>query len=269
MSQHDERVQRFEGNVMRVNSFLIEGPTGIVIVDGQLTVSDATSLRDVAEGYNKPIAAMVLTHGHPDHYAGAAVVLDGLDTPIIATPGVDRVIRRDDTLKERVVGPMMGDEWPTRRRFPDQLVEPGSTIELAGVALTVRDLGPSESDHDSMWMLDDRTLFPGDVAYNRMHAYLADGNFTEWLATLDRLEAEIDHDADLHLGHGEPADRAALARQRNYIEAFVETVESQRDSTPEERRDRVVARMRELVPNEDLLFLMELSIAPVLTALES
>jgi glyoxylase-like metal-dependent hydrolase (beta-lactamase superfamily II) len=267
MSKHEARVQRFEGNVMRVNSFLLEGPTGIVIVDGQLTVSDAASLRQAAEGYDKPIAAMILTHGHPDHYAGAAIVLEGLDTPIVATPGVDRVIRRDDELKESVVGPMMGDEWPAHRRFPDQLFEPGSTIELAGVALTVRDLGPGESDHDSMWMLDDRTLFPGDIAYNRMHAYLADGNYTEWLATLGRLEAELDHDADLYLGHGEPTDRAALAKQRSYIEAFVETVASQRDATPEERRDKVVARMQELVPNEDLLFLMELSIAPVLAAL--
>jgi hypothetical protein len=102
-----------------------------------------------------------------------------------------------------------------------------------------------------------------------MHAYLADGNYTEWLGALDRLEAELDDDADLHLGHGEPTNRAALARQRAYIEAFVDTVESQRDATPEERRNKVVARMQELVPNEDLLFLMELSIAPVLAALES
>jgi glyoxylase-like metal-dependent hydrolase (beta-lactamase superfamily II) len=267
VSTHDNRIQRFEGTAMQVNSFLIEGPTGVVVVDAQLTVSDATALRKVAESYEKPVAGLVLTHGHPDHYAGAATLLDGLDTPIIATSAVDAVIRRDDATKEAVVGPMMGSDWPTTRRFPDELIEPGATVDLGGLSLTVRDTGPGESDNDSIWSLDERTLFPGDIAYNQMHAYLADGRYEAWLATLNRLESELDQTVRLYVGHGDPTDRTALARQRAYVEAFVQAVESQRNATPDDRRRHVVATMHELLPTENLRFLMELSIEPVLATL--
>jgi hypothetical protein len=31
---------------------------------------------------------------------------------VIAAAGVDAVIRRDDALKEQILRPMFGDEWP-------------------------------------------------------------------------------------------------------------------------------------------------------------
>jgi glyoxylase-like metal-dependent hydrolase (beta-lactamase superfamily II) len=79
------RIERVEGTLMSVNSYVIEGPEGLIIVDGQLTVSDARAVRAIVDGFGRPVAAMVITHGHPDHYAGAATVLAGLDAPIIAT----------------------------------------------------------------------------------------------------------------------------------------------------------------------------------------
>ena len=102
--------------------------------------------------------------------------------PVIATAGVDTVIRRDDALKEQILRPMFGDEWPLERTFPTRTVPDGETIDLGGAGFTVLDLGPSESPHDSIWLLGDdrRTVFAGDQAYDRMHAYLADGFHEEW-----------------------------------------------------------------------------------------
>jgi hypothetical protein len=71
-------VMRIEGSVMAVNSYVVEGPGGLVIVDGQLTVSDAGAVRRAA----------------------------------------DR---------------LMGDEWPSRRRFVDEIVEPSAAVGLAGL----------------------------------------------------------------------------------------------------------------------------------------
>lgn len=263
------RIDRLEGSVMAVNTYILEGPDGLVVVDGQLTVSDADTVRTVLESIDKPVAGMILTHGHPDHYAGAGRMLDGFDVPIVATSGVDGVIRRDDAAKDAIVGPMMGDEWPQSRRFPDEIVETGATVRLGGVELTVRDVGPGESHDDTLWTLDDDIVFAGDVAYNGMHAYLADGRFAEWLDLLTALEGEFEDDVKLYVGHGAPTDRSALGRQRVYVEAFVEAVDENRNRNEQQRHDAVVARMCEIVPNDRLLFLMELSIEPVLAALES
>lgn len=74
------------------------------------------------------------------------------DLPVIAAAGVDAVIRRDDALKEQILRPMFGDEWPQQRMFPNRAVSDGETLEFGGASFTVIDLGPSESPHDSIWL---------------------------------------------------------------------------------------------------------------------
>lgn len=252
---------------MTVNSAVVEGPEGLVVVDGQLTVSDARLVRKVIDELDRPVAGLLLTHPHPDHYAGAATILDGLEAPIIATEAVAEVIQRDDDLKNEIVGPMMGEEWPTHRRLPDELVASGQSIALAGLTFDVTDLGPAESHADALWALGDH-LFIGDVVYNDMHAYLADARHVEWLRLLERLEAEIAADAVLHVGHGPSVTRSALETQRRYVEAFVGAVDSTRSLAPDDRHGAVVQTMAEQVSTDALQFLMELSIEPVLAAMK-
>jgi hypothetical protein len=60
--------------------------------------------------------------------------------------------------------------------------------------LRVRSLGPGESFADTIWELDDGTVFAGDIAYNGMHAFLADGQWQRWLDATDRLERELPDD---------------------------------------------------------------------------
>lgn len=258
-------IERVEGDLMAVNSYLVHGPTGVVVVDGQLTVSDAGKVRAAVAAAGRPLAGVIITHPHPDHYAGAALIAG--DAAIVATPQVDAVIRRDDEAKSAIVSSMMGVEWPTERRFPDRLVDPEDTVELAGLSLRVQASGPGESDADSMWWLDDRTVFAGDIAYNQMHAYLYDANYASWLTALAALEKQLGDDVTLYLGHGEPADRSVLDSQRRYIETFLAAVTAHAGDEPQARHDGVVERMRTVVPDERLLFLMELSIEPVHIAL--
>jgi glyoxylase-like metal-dependent hydrolase (beta-lactamase superfamily II) len=164
---------------------------------------------------------------------------------------------------------MFGDEWPARRTFPNQTVADGQTLRFGDVELTVLDLGPSESPHDSPWLLGDdgRTVFLGDQIYDHMHCYLADGHYAQWLANLERLRRELPHDAVLHLGHGGPVAPARLAWQAGYIETFVDAVAGADWSAPAAAHAAVVARVKEYLPDDRLRFLMELSIAPVATQL--
>lgn len=246
---------------MAVNSYLVHGTDGVVVVDGQLLVSDATALRERIAAIGRPVAALVVTHPHPDHYAGAASAVDQT-VPIYATRAVDAVIRRDDAEKDAIVGPMMGAEWPTERRFPDRLVDDGTKVELAGLEFTVGDFGPGESYADSVWKLGD-DWFIGDVICNDAHAYLADGQYARWLASLDGLMDRTDAGTRLLVGHGEPTDRTSIAAQRTYIQTFVDAVAGAVDLDPEARKAAVLAAMSGVVGDERLQFLMELSIEPV------
>ncbi|HET6953102.1 MAG TPA: MBL fold metallo-hydrolase [Acidimicrobiales bacterium] len=253
---------------MPVNSYLIHGPDGVVIVDGMLTVSDATSVRQAVATGGGAIAGVVVTHPHPDHYAGLGHLVGRDDLPVIATRAVDAIIRRDDEVKNAIVGPMMGAEWPATRPFPNQVVEDGAQITLGGLTLTAEELGPGESDLDTLWWLDAKTVFAGDVVYNGMHAYLADGRWADWLETLQRLEARLPDDVTLYIGHGAPGGKELLAGQRRYIETFVAAVDEHADALLNGADHApVVSAMTSVVPSDDLLFLMELSIEPVLAAL--
>ena len=263
----NHRIERIEGHGMPVNSFLVHGPDGLVIVDGMLTVSDAALVRQSIDDSGHPLAGVVVTHPHPDHYAGLAHLVGPDDIPIVATAAVDEIIRRDDQLKDEIVGAMMGDEWPATRVFPNQTVADGEEVGLGGLTISVRELGPGESHVDSTWQLDANIVFAGDIAYNGTHAYLADGHWQEWLATLSRLEAELPDDVTLHVGHGPSGPKSLLSEQRRYITAFVEAVEANAEAVDHGDHRGVIEAMKALVPNDSLLFLMELSIAPVHAAL--
>jgi glyoxylase-like metal-dependent hydrolase (beta-lactamase superfamily II) len=252
-----------------VNAYLVETAGGVVAVDALLTVSDSRAMRADLERLGKPLQAVLLTHSHPDHYGGLGELVAGDDVPIVAPQGVIDTIVRDDPVKEQILRPMFGDEWAAERTFPNTPIQDGETLTFGGASFTVIDLGPSESPHDSPWILgaDERTVFLGDQIYDRKHCFLADGFYDAWLANIELLRARFPSDAVFHVGHGGPVGVDDFDWQRGYIETFLDAVQNADWSSPEQARAAVVARMTEYLPTDELKFLMELSVEPVATQL--
>jgi glyoxylase-like metal-dependent hydrolase (beta-lactamase superfamily II) len=252
-----------------VNAYLVETASGVVAVDGLLQVSAAKEMRAGLDALGKPLLAALVTHSHPDHYAGLREVVAGADVPIYAPQGVIDTITADDAIKDQIVGPFFGEEWPANRVFPNTATADGESVSFDEVTLTVIDLGPSESPHDSPWILGDeaKTVFLGDQIYDHKHCYLADGFYAAWLANIETLRTRFPEDAVFYIGHGGPVGPEMWDWQRGYIELFVETVSNADWSDPERAKATVVGRMKEYEPSDDLQFLMELSIEPIATKL--
>lgn len=248
-----------------VNAYLVETSEGVVAVDSLLTVSDSRALRRQVKALGKPLLAVLLTQSHPDHYGGLTELVADDDIPIIAPQGVHDVIRRDDPVKEEILRPMFGDEWTTSRTFPNTTIRDGESVSFCDAKFTVIDLGPSESPHDSTWLLgdDQLTVFLGDQIYDHMHCYLADGFHAEWLANIEQLRRRFPEEAVYYIGHGGPVDGRAWDWQRGYIERFVASVRAADWSNPDSARAAVIRTMTEYLPSDKLQFLMELSIDPV------
>ncbi|WP_028063821.1 MBL fold metallo-hydrolase [Solirubrobacter soli] len=260
-------VHRYRSEVANtpVNAYLIEGSDGIVGVDATLTVTGGLGVRALADALGKPLLGVVLTHAHPDHYGGLVELVAGRDVPVFATERVHEVIRRDDPVKEQILRPMIGDEWPAERAFPTDVVKDGETIELGDIALTVTDLGPSESPADSIWTLtrEPQRVFSADIAYDRTHCYLADGFYEPWLASIRRLREELAPATTLHPGHGDPSGLEVLDWQERYIETMLGAVRDADWHDPQAARASVIATMRTWLPSDQLAFLMELSVQPL------
>jgi glyoxylase-like metal-dependent hydrolase (beta-lactamase superfamily II) len=248
-----------------VNAYLVETKSGVIAVDGLLSVSAAREMRTALDRIGKPLQAALVTHSHPDHYAGLGEIVAGYDVPIVAPLGVINTIERDDPVKDVIVGPMFGEEWPAKRVFPNTPIRDGESLTFDDVTFTVIDLGPSESPHDSPWVLgdDERIVFLGDQIYDHKHCYLADGFYAEWLANIGKLRSRFPEDAVFYIGHGGPVGPEMWDWQRGYIELFLDAVSNADWSEPETAKATVVARMKQYEPSDELQFLMELSIEPV------
>ena len=275
MAQVPLSVHRFQASLFPVNAYLIESDSDVVAVDATLGMSDGRRLRARINETGKPLAGVIVTHAHPDHYGAVTALVSGSDVPVYAVGGVDDVIRRDDAEKERILRPMFGDEWATIRTFPTHRVQDGDRVSIGRATFRVVDVGPGESPHDSWWMLesDARTrVFAGDLVYNRMHAYLADGFCDQWLDNLARAKRELPADAELFVGHGDPTrGPEILDWQVGYIEAFLAAVHSGVEDglTGDELTAAVVRRMKTYLPDDNLEFLMRLSVEPTRVRLAS
>jgi glyoxylase-like metal-dependent hydrolase (beta-lactamase superfamily II) len=245
------------------NAYLVETANGVVAVDALLTETDSKALRARLLSLRKPLLGVLVTHGHPDHYNGVTNLVGSDAVPIVATAGVDRVIRENDAAKERQWKSTFGDEWPIRRTFPTRIARDGDALSFDGLSFTVHDLGPGESHSDSIWITggSSSAAFIGDVVLNRVHAYTADGHTANWLKNLERVRVLVAGATALYPGHGEPGSPEILDWQEQYLIRYrqeVAAVAGGRTSLTDEEKGFLVRRMKDALPTDKLEFLIGL-----------
>lgn len=236
----------------RTNSYWIEGPEGLILVDTQFLLSAAVEAVELAESLTgKKVVAAIVLHANPDKFNGAAVLKErGIkvltsDQVIALVPAVHEL--RHGWFYERYK-PDYPDKAPVLESFGAATTE----LELAGVRLTLHVLGPGCSEAHVVVEYK-KHVFVGDLVAGMGHAWLELGLVDEWLARLDEIAAL--EPEDVHPGRGPSGGAELLARQKAYLKTVIARVDEEmsRAETPDRgaaARDKDAALKR---VNEGLL----------------
>jgi glyoxylase-like metal-dependent hydrolase (beta-lactamase superfamily II) len=216
------------------NSVIIEGPHQVMLVDAQLTITNADRVLQEIRRTNKPLSVIYITHEHADHFLGLEVLKEAYPgVRVIATPAVaDRIAgvyqEKLDKWKR-----LLGSGATSRVVAIGQFDGPAITFE--GSRIEVFKSIQGDTDENTMlWIPGQRTLIAGDVVVNNMHLYTAetDGKArAKWLNSLKTIR-EL-HPLVVVPGHsrlGAPLDAStAVDFTENYLLAFEEELTKARD----------------------------------------
>lgn len=205
---------------------LTVGPAALVAIDpGIDDPAHIDAFMRIAHESNASYVAILVTHGHRDHYPGALALRRETRAPIYAhrsaTFGYDRPL--DDGM---------------RLTFED------ATIEVA--------YAPGHApDHLVFWLEDERALFTGDVVIGTGTVAIAPpaGDMRRYQATLERLLARYGHADVIYGGHG-----PAVCAPRRKIEEYIEhrrSREAQIIAVLAREPATITALTAELYPNVD------------------
>jgi glyoxylase-like metal-dependent hydrolase (beta-lactamase superfamily II) len=260
-----------------VNVYWLSAPRGLVLVDGLRTLSDARRALTRIQAAGQPVAAILVTHPHPDHVGGLTEFHRAYPAaPIYANSATAEFIRTDPLGFYALTHQQLGDDHPLTPVVPDHTVAAGAPLDVAGLHLETAEFGAGEAvTAVAYYQPDTGALFAGDLVGNRVTPALLEGHTCGWLTGLDQLRARFPAAKTLYPGHGAPGDPATLIdAQREYLRTFraltwptvAESSPGGREVTADERRV-IVTELDRRYPNyprvASLPNIQELNIAAV------
>jgi glyoxylase-like metal-dependent hydrolase (beta-lactamase superfamily II) len=213
-----------------VNSIILESANKLMMIDAPLLRPYSKAMRAYADQLGKPIDRILITHSHPDHWAGLEHFEDQEIYALAETK--KQIEEMGDWLlsyHQQIHGELVTD----RKVVPKHLVEAGA-LEVDGIEYNLMKIVNSEINY--MLVIDIpkyKTIIAQDLIYNKVYLFLGEKTtsgelcFDSWVSQLEHIKMG---GYDLVIpGHGEPDDASVIDRNIEYIQsekALFESAES-------------------------------------------
>jgi len=244
------------GDQFWANSVVIEGAHEVMLVDAQLTKTNAEKVLQAIKATNKPLSTIYITHEHADHFLGLQVFKRAYpDARILANSNVvDRINKVYQEKIDKWKG-LLGSDATSDVVAISKYDESFIRFERSNIEI-LKNLQGDTDANTMLWLPGQRTLIAGDVLFNDMHVYTAETDMKarkRWLDSLQRIKDL--KPAVVIPGHskvGAAVDAtSAVGFTERYLLAFEKELTSAR--TP----DDLVNAMKEQFPSADLLLAIE------------
>ena len=203
-----------------VNSTVIVGDKGVILVDpGGSDEVGAYIKKQVKTITEKPVAYVIDTHSHGDHYLGNQAFPEAV---IISSEECrDLVIQTGDQWI-KLMEDLIGRELPnTKPVLAGEVYPPKSktSVEINGVKMVIWVPLGSHTHGDLMiYLPEDKVLISGDILINGVPPTMQDGVVKNWIKVLEDIEQT---DANVFVpGHGALMNRKQVRALRASIEKF-------------------------------------------------
>src|SRR4029077_9302717 len=238
------------------NSVIIEGVHEVMLVDAQLTKTNAERVLRQIKDTHKPLSVIYITHEHADHFLGLEVFKEAY--PSVRVIAASAVLPRIHKVYQEKIDKwkqLLGSDAATHV-VP---IEPfdGDTITFETSHIEVLKHIQGDTDENTMlWIPGQGILVGGDVVFNNMHVYTAETDSQvrlKWLNWLNRIrELKPSIVIPGHSTVGAPLDAStAVDFTETYLLAFDEELTRAKDP------DGLVHAMKKRFPSAGLLLAIE------------
>ncbi len=183
------------------NTYLV-GEDALAVIDpGPDDAGHRARLIEATRG--RPVAAVIVTHAHLDHSAGARALADAVRAPLLAFGPPDA--GRSDVMQRLVAEGLAGGGEGVDTDFrPDRAIGDGDSLELCGERLEVLWTPGHFAGH--ICIAHRGALFTGDHVMDWASSIVSppDGDLSQFMASCEALLQR--RDRRFFPGHGAPVD---------------------------------------------------------------
>src|SRR5712671_612479 len=238
------------------NSIIIEGIHEVMLVDAQLTKTNAERVLQEIKATRKPLSIIYITHEHADHFLGLEVFKEAYPRArIIANSAVvdriNKVYQEKIDKWKMILGSGATSQVVAIDKFDGNFI----TFESSHIEV-LRNIQGDTDENTMLWIPGQRILIAGDVLFNDMHVYTAETDSkarAKWLNSLQKIR-ELRPSVVIpgHSKVGASLDAStAVDFTENYLLAFEEELNKAKDA------DGLINAMKERFPSADLLLAIE------------
>jgi glyoxylase-like metal-dependent hydrolase (beta-lactamase superfamily II) len=246
LAHADKRVGTYVSSAwgFETNSYWIEGPDGLIVIDTQFLLSAAEEVVDLAErATGKKVVMAIVLHANPDKFNGTAV-MKRRGIRVVTSAQVRALIPGVHEKRLKAFYDRYKPDYPSAVSLPDSFGDKTTELSAGGVTVRAHVLGGgcSEAHVVVEW---EGHVFAGDLVASGVHSWLELGLVDEWIARVGEMRAM--KPTSVHPGRGPSGGAGLLDQQAAYLHAVDAAIASEMTNAGSTASDAAISRARDKV----------------------